>query len=68
MGAVRKLMNIAQQAPKNEAKPDKGKDKPNSLQSAFHAFGDWITSPGGIVTILAVVALVLYVNHKTAKK
>lgn len=66
MGAVRKLINIGQQAPKNEAKPD-GKGKDGALQNAFHAFGDWITSPGGIITILAVVGLVLYINHKTAK-
>ncbi len=28
---------------------------------------NWITSPGGVVTVILIISVVLYVNHKTEK-
>jgi len=51
-------------APQNNAKPN-AKEK---ATEAMHKFGDWLFSVEGIVTIVAVIGLIWYINHKTKKK
>ena len=47
-----------------------GLDKPTKKEEskATHfltGLKEWVMSPGGIITVIAVIALVIYVNHKT---
>jgi hypothetical protein len=47
----------------DEKKPDP--KKPGKAGKFLTGLKDWAISPGGIFTILAIIGLVWYVNHKT---
>lgn len=55
--AAKKLGNMTD----DKKKGGKGKD-------FMHGLKEWITSPGGIITVVMFVAALWYIQHKTAPK
>ena len=46
---------------------DKGDKKPSKGKDFMHGLKEWVTSPGGIATLLLFVGALWYIHSKTAK-
>ncbi|MGZ4038657.1 MAG: hypothetical protein ACXVPQ_12570 [Bacteroidia bacterium] len=44
------------------------KPKESKMHKAFDEFKQWVTSPGGIITLLLFAATIWYVHEKFTKK
>ena len=47
--------------------PDTKKPQGGKGKAFLDGLKDWITSPGGIITLVLIIGTIVYINYKTEK-